>query len=269
MQRLREVPWGALRKDVVLPAIGRVLDGAPAEREVDRALRANRALSRDERAAAVEAIFGVALWRRRLSWHASGSQDPAVLLLCLLRDLAGLPDDQAAALAGAAPPPRRSGTPLSPGDRWSLPQWLEAHLVAELGEEGTEAFCEAVSVPGPICLRANRLLCTREQLAARLAAEGIETLPGTLAPDALRAQGRSPNLFGSQAWRDGLFEPQDEGSQLVGLLVEPAAGDTVLDLCAGAGGKSLALAALGADVQAWDVRPAALVELRKRAARAN
>jgi 16S rRNA (cytosine967-C5)-methyltransferase len=268
MHRLRELPWAALRRDVVLPAISRVLDGAAAEREVDRALRSHPGLSRDERTAAVEAIFGVALWRRRLSWEASGSQDAAVLLLCLLRDLAGVPQPQAAALAGAPAPPRRSDAPLRLAERWSLPDWLEAHLAAELGG-AADAFCAAVAVPGPVCLRANRLLCTREELARRLAGEGIETRPGALAPDAVHVHARNPNLFGSRAWRDGLFEPQDEGSQLVGMLVEPVEGETVLDLCAGAGGKSLLLAAQGARVFAHDPDTARTARLRTRALRAH
>jgi 16S rRNA (cytosine967-C5)-methyltransferase len=251
LARLTEVPWKALRVDVALPAIARVLDGAPAEREVDRALRAHRELSRDQRTAAVEAIFGVALWRRRLAWHA-GSEAPADLLAALVRDLAG---------PSPAVPPRLA-------DRWSLPDWLEAHLERELGA-GADAFCEAIAVPGPVCLRTNRLLCTRDELAARLASEGIATRPGQRSPDALIVETKNANLFGSQAWREGLFEPQDEGSQLVGQLVEAGPTDTVLDLCAGAGGKSLLLAAQGATVLAHDTDATRLDRLRTRAARAR
>jgi 16S rRNA (cytosine967-C5)-methyltransferase len=251
MARLNEIPWSALRADVALPAIERVLEGASAEREVDRALRAHRELSRDERTAAVEAIFGVALWRRRLAWHA-GSWAPPDLLAALVRDLAG-------------PAP---AVPARLADRWSLPDWLEAHLERELGAEA-DAFCEAISVPGPVCLRANRLLCTREELSGRLAGEGIATRPGQRSPDALVVETKNANLFGSQAWRDGLFEPQDEGSQLVGQLVAARPGDTVLDLCAGAGGKSLLLAAQGATVLAHDVDAARLGRMRTRATRAR
>lgn len=271
--RLADIPWSALRAGVALPAIARVLEGAAAEREVDRALRSHRGLSRDERTAAVEAIFGVALWRRRLAWHAGllswQAGDGALLLTCLLRDLAAVPEAQARAwtgVSGTPPPPRP--TPERLADRWSLPDWLEAHLERELGHDA-EAFCAAISVPGPVCLRANRLLCTRDELGARLRDEGIATRPGRRSPDALIVETRNANLFGCQAWRDGLFEPQDEGSQLLGQLVDAQPGDTVLDLCAGAGGKSLLLAAQGATVFAHDVDRGRLSRLKTRALRAR
>lgn len=270
VERLRKITWDALRADVALPAIARVLDGAPAEREVDRALRGSPDLTADARAALVEAIFGVSLWRRRLAWETgtSGKGEPALLLASLLRDLAGVPESRALALAGLSAAPANPVPATRLAERWSLPDWLEALLVLELAE-GADAFCAAIAVPGPICLRANRLLCTREQLAAQLAREGIATAPAARAPDALFVTTPRPNLFGAQAWREGLFEPQDEGSQLLGLLVGARPGETVLDLCAGAGGKSLLLAAQGARVLAHDVDRERLERLRARATRAR
>ena len=267
MDRLRQVPWDALRAGVAVPAIASVLEGVPAEREVDRVLRRNRGLSRDERTALVEAVFGVSLWRRRLRWE-TGACSPAVLLASLLRDLAGVSEARAQALTGAAQAPRRDGAPERLADRWSLPDWLEAHLISELGE-AAEAFCAAIAAPGPVCLRANRLLCTRDQLAARLLDEGVETAPTPRAPDGMFVRTSRANLFGTRAWREGLFEPQDEGSQLLGNLVEPLPGETVLDLCAGAGGKSLLLAAQGARVLAHDVDGERLERLRARSRRAR
>jgi 16S rRNA (cytosine967-C5)-methyltransferase len=270
VERLQEVPWDALRADVALPAIARALEGSPAEREVDRALRAHRDLTTDQRRAAVEAIFGVALWRRRLAWETgtASAPDPATLLASLLRDLAGVPEHRAISLTGLAMAPSKQPPPMRLADRWSLPDWLEAHLLSELGN-GAADFCAAVAVPGPVCLRANRLLCTRDALALRLADEGIATATATRAPDALRVTTPRPNLFGTRAWREGLFEPQDEGSQLLGLLVGAQPGETVLDLCAGVGGKSLLLAAQGARVLAYDVDRERLERLRARAARAR
>jgi 16S rRNA (cytosine967-C5)-methyltransferase len=276
LARLREVPWDALRADLAVPAIRRVLAGEAAEREVDRTLRAGRDLSREERAALVEAIFGVALWRRRLAWHAGDSDIPLILLACLLRDLAGLDESRALALTGLPAAKKnnyffsgaRSGEPGRLADRWSLPDWLETTLERELGARA-EAFCAAVAEPGPVCLRANRLRCTRVELADRLARDGIETMPARRAPDGLVVTTPRPNLLGSECWRDGWFEPQDEGSQLVGLLVAPRPGEAVLDLCAGAGGKSLLLAAEGREVYAYDPDAERLDRLKARAARAG
>jgi 16S rRNA (cytosine967-C5)-methyltransferase len=246
--RLRGVPWGALPREVALDAVARVLEGAAAEREIDRALRAHRGFSREERGALAEAVFGVGLWRRRLSWHAGGATAPAALLDALTR---GMPEPGPSRLA----------------DFWSLPDWLEAHLLDELGVSQAEQFCAAIAVPGPICLRANRLVCTREALAERLAQSGLATRPSSLTPDALFVETRPANLFGLDAWREGWFEPQDEGSQAMMALVGGAS--EVLDLCAGAGGKSLQLAAGGARVLAYDVDVGKLARLRTRAARAR
>jgi 16S rRNA (cytosine967-C5)-methyltransferase len=270
MERLRHIPWEALPAEVALPAIARVLAGSAAEREVDRALRARPDLTPGQRTAAVEAIFGVALWRRRLAWETCSGNAPqaAVLLASLLRDLAQVPEPRAVALAGLSRAPPRQAPPQRLADRWSLPDWLEAHLITEMGDSA-EAFCAAIAVPGPVCLRANRLLCTRDDLAARLAQEGISTAPAPRAPDALHVTSPRPNLFGAQAWREGLFEPQDEGSQLLALLVGAEPGETILDLCAGAGGKSLLLAARRAHVLAYDVHRERLDRLRTRAARAR
>src|SRR6185295_20315370 len=147
MERLRQISWDALRAEVALPAIASILRGTPAEREVERTLRAHRGLRREERRAAVEAMFGVALWRRRLRWEA-GSDAPPMLLASLLRDLAGVEESRAVALSGAPLAPRRAtAPPPTVADRWSLPDWLEQHLLSELGSEA-EAFCAAIAVPG-------------------------------------------------------------------------------------------------------------------------
>jgi 16S rRNA (cytosine967-C5)-methyltransferase len=285
--RLRTLPWEALRLDLALPAIERVLAGDAAEREIDRTLRRARGLSADERTALVETIFGVALWRRRLAIHA-GSSEPRLLVFALLRDLAFVEEELAAALSGlAAPganpagqqgarswigalPPRRPAPPLL-ADRWSLPDWIEAAIVRAYGSEAP-AFAEAICSPGPVCLRANSLRCTREELAASLAAEGVATRATALAPHGLIVITPRPNLFGLEAWRGGLFEPQDEGSQLLGVLVDAGPGETLLDFCAGAGGKALLLAAElqneGA-VIAHDIDRGRLERLRARAYRAG
>lgn len=95
--------------------------------------------------------------------------------------------------------------------------------------------------PAPLDLRVNLLRGTREQASASLAGEGIETEPTTLSPWGLRARGRQ-NVTATEAFKTGLVEIQDEGSQLVARALDVAPEMRVLDYCAGAGGKTLALA---------------------------
>jgi 16S rRNA (cytosine967-C5)-methyltransferase len=128
------------------------------------------------------------------------------------------------------------------------------------------AFALASNTRAPMVLRANRARIDRAALAERLASRGIETTPSPVAPDALRVVGRA-NVEGTPEFQAGLVEVQDDASQAVAALVP--AGESVLDFCAGAGGKSLALAAAGCRVTAADIRAPALAELRRRAGRAR
>nr|WP_227027068.1 RsmB/NOP family class I SAM-dependent RNA methyltransferase [Corallococcus soli] len=254
-------------------ALARILSGDPAERVLDRTLRAHRELSRDGRQALKEAVFNVGLWRRRLAFLlGTGDASPPALLFALLHGLGGVPAPEAASWAGLeAPVPLRTGEPPSLALRASLPDWLADHLTQELGPEA-EDFCAHLNVPGPITLRVNPARISREALAARLASEGVSTRPGSWSPLALQVEGPRPNLYGLASLREGLFEVQDEGSQLLGLLVEARPGETVLDLCAGAGGKTLQLGAAMADsgrLLAYDPDPERLDRLQQRASRAG
>jgi 16S rRNA (cytosine967-C5)-methyltransferase len=285
-RRLRSIPWHALaglgpHLDAPLAevlaapacAAGEV-EAAPAsaERVLDRFLRARRGLGNDARRACAEAIFGVALWRRRLSWHlgddaaapaALARHPPRRLLAALLRDLAGFADG-APLLDAALPPPRPPPPDLA--RRCSLPDWLAGELARAAGPGAALELAAALNVPGPVSLRVNGARATPERLVARLAAEGIATRPARFT--GLRVVGRA-NLYASGALREGLFEVQDEGSQLAGAILGAARADRVLDLCAGAGGKSLQLAAGGARVHACDPDARRLARLAARAARAG
>jgi 16S rRNA (cytosine967-C5)-methyltransferase len=253
--------------------VARILSGTPAERVVDRTLRDHRDLSREQRQALVEALFNVGLWRRRLG-HLLGREDasPALLLYALLHGLAGVPAAEAAALAGVeAPPALDTRAPPSLALRHSLPDWLAEHYARELGPEA-EDFCAHLNVPGPITLRVNSLRTDRETLADRLRAEGVSTRPGPWSPLALHVEGPRPNIYGLASYREGLFEVQDEGSQLLGLLVEARPEETVLDLCAGAGGKTLLLGAAMANsgrVFAYDPDAERLRRLERRCVQAG
>ncbi|QAT83451.1 RsmB/NOP family methyltransferase [Corallococcus coralloides] len=254
-------------------ALARVLSGDPAERVLDRTLRAHRDLSREGRQALKEAVFNVGLWRRRLGFLLdSADPSPSQLLFALLHGLVGVPAADAASWAGLeAPVPLRTGTPPSLALRASLPDWLADHFARELGTEA-EDFCAHLNVPGPITLRVNPARISREALASRLASEGVSTRPGAWSPLALHVDGPRPNLYALPSLREGLFEVQDEGSQLLGLLLEARPGETVLDLCAGAGGKTLQLGAAMKDsgrLLAYDPDAERLDRLQQRASRAG
>ena len=284
-ERLAAVPWGALegRAATVCDAIARTLAGEAAERCVERALRANRELDRDGRRAFAEAIFGVSLWRRRLA-----GADAGAALFTFLRDVAGLDEVAAARLAGlsggtrsspglapsfgrAAPLPAKVGRATNFAERWSFPDWIAASFERDFGP-AAEALAEALASPGPIFVRANALLTDRAALLRELAAEGVATRPTRFAPDGLVLETERPNVLGLAAHRAGRFEVQDEASQLVAALVGARPGETVLDLCAGAGGKTLALAAAmrnAGRLVAHDVDGDKLARLAIRARRAG
>ena len=122
-----------------------------------------------------------------------------------------------------------------------LPEWLEPHLDRVFGA-GLEHEMAALNAPAPIDLRINLLKADRETVRRALAAEGVAAEPTPWSPLGLRLAARAP-LSGLRAFKDGLFDVQDEGSQLAALLAGARPGMRVVDFCAGAGGKTLALAA--------------------------
>jgi 16S rRNA (cytosine967-C5)-methyltransferase len=153
----------------------------------------------------------------------------------------------------------------------SLPDWLARRFVAQFGEVEATALAAALNERAPLTVRANRLKTTREALAEKLTAEGITTRPTPHAADGLILDTRV-NAFGLAAFQEGLFEVQDEASQLVAEVTAPPPRGLVIDACAGAGGKTLALGALmGARgrLLALDVAERKLEELRRRARRAG
>lgn len=208
--------------------------------------------------AAIASLVYDALRRKASSTHVMGSDAPRALVLGMLARLRGLGLEEIAALFSGehhAPPPLESeeidrlvALSLADAPDWvraDVPDWL---WPAFAGGFGTDAVAEGEALAGraPIDIRANRLKTTRDALLAELDHAAPET--GAWSPDALRfhpgPDGRGPSLQAEAAFFAGGFEIQDEGSQLVTLLSGAQPGQTVIDLCAGAGGKTLALAAL-------------------------
>jgi 16S rRNA (cytosine967-C5)-methyltransferase len=270
--RLSTVPWDALSDVPLGEPLTSILQGQPAERVLDRFLRQTSPPA-DARRAIVESLFGVGLWRRRLERRvvsAGGGAQAKSLFFAFLVDIAGVEPSRAGLIAGAECP--LSSDSLDFADEHSLPDWLADEIRAcTANVSDAEALAQALNLPGPVCLRANTLLTSRDELAVRLAHEGMRVTPTAHSPLGLVAVER-PNILASPAYREGLFEVQDEGSQLVGLLAGAKAGERVLDACAGAGGKTLLLAAaVGGNgrVHAFDPDPQRLRRLEQRRDRAR
>ncbi len=154
--------------------------------------------------------------------------------------------------------------------RLEVPDWLLPLLEAQFGA-ALSAELAALAEPAPLDLRVNLLRTPREAARAALAAEGIEGAPTRLSPWGLRVAGRRP-VTSSTAFRAGLVEIQDEGSQLIALLADARPGMRVADLCAGAGGKTLAMAMTMANtghILACDVSAARLDSAVRRLRRAG
>ena len=125
--------------------------------------------------------------------------------------------------------------------RLNVQEWVAPHLIEAYGESWGREIA-ALEVPPPVDLRVNQLKATIEQAQAALAREGIDTEPMRYAPYGLRLK-RRLSVVSGEAFQNGLVEIQDEGSQLVAALVDAKPGMQVADYCAGAGGKTLAMAA--------------------------
>lgn len=122
------------------------------------------------------------------------------------------------------------------------PEWAEGGLRTRFGEDFAREMT-ALLTTAPLDLRINHLRTTRSETLAALQAAGLTAQECAYSPFGIRVEKR-PDLNRIPLLKDGRVEIQDEGSQLVSLLVDPRPGDRVIDFCAGAGGKTLALAAL-------------------------
>ncbi len=206
----------------------------------------------DARYAALRCLNGEEV-ARVIAEHAC-DESLARRLFKLRRDLpADLPIERRVALTG------------------SLPDHLARRLIDDLGEEDALGFAESSQQRAPLTLRANTLRATRDELRQALSHEGIDTFPTPVAPDGLIARGH-PRLTATRAFEEGLCEIQDEGSQLLAHLVDAQPGECVVDTCAGAGGKTLSLAAQmkgQGTLWAFDVQASRLKTLVQRARRAS
>lgn len=259
--------------------------GRPADRTIGQYLKTRRFIGGSDRRAITARVYEVLRRRGSLAWRlgeVGASDAPVLLVAAALKDDLGGADAAAALFDGS----RYGPAPLSAEEaraiadlpaedaampawaRLNYPEWLEPAIDARFGGD-REAEMAALNGPATLDLRVNVLKGDRDGVRAMLAEEGYESTETPFSPWGLRIAGRPP-VASHKAYREGLVEVQDEGAQLVALLTEPEG--VVVDYCAGAGGKTLALVAAMAGpgrLIACDTEAARLARMATRLSRAG
>ena len=276
----------------------------PADSTIDTFFRSHKYLGSHDRRFVAEAVYGLLRNKLRLETvldamtgrPPSASAETRSHLLCLLyliifgaetpallAEEIGAENDETLPLlnffneAKEVDARQEHGFHSAPEDahslsvKFSFPRWMVDSWLVMYGPAGTVQLCESLNSPPPLALRVNTIKTTVEQCQEALAKEGITTNRTKLSPFGLTVAKRM-NIFALESFQKGFFEVQDEGSQLLPLLLDPKPRSKVVDACAGAGGKSLAIAALMKNhgvVHALDINAFRLEELRKRIRRSG
>jgi 16S rRNA (cytosine967-C5)-methyltransferase len=247
---------------------------SPADRVVSDFFRAHRALGQRERHTLAETTYTVLRERllyQHLAQSGKGEMERRLAVLAwqgnegFLRAALSEPEQQWLAQVQAVD---RSALPEKL--RHNLPEWLADTLKAQLGDEFWP-LVESLNASAPLDLRVNTFKAKREEVASALADARIDAQPTPYSPWGLRVQGK-PALNKIEAFTRGDLEVQDEGSQLLALLTDPKRGEMVVDFCAGAGGKTLALGAAMRNtgrLYAFDTSGHRLAALKPRLARSG
>src|SRR5574340_1419595 len=233
---------------------------APADAVLSRHFREHPQLGAKERAFVAECAFGV-LRRKRLLEHFAGRATPRRLLLAWLVKLKGFGVRELEPFVSseerewlrqlkAAP-----AEPLPLAVEADFPDWLVHKLQQFMNDAEIMTLARGLQQPAPLDLRVNTLLAGRNEVLQALQSEGMDAQATPWSPMGIRLKDK-PALNKHALFLSGKFEVQDEGSQLLGLLLAPKRNDMVVDFCAGAGGKTLMLGALmnsQGRLYAWDV----------------
>ena len=263
---------------------------APADAVVTRYFRQCRYMGSGDRRIISGMVYQILRRYEELAWYLAGVPPHKtgwcrLLVLAYAHKIQNLSIPQIQALCRKEEPKNKQGK--NPGDQFNLdplstldhmflremgrlkleaaplsvhlniPAWTLPRLEETFGDQLQDAL-HALNQPAPLDLRVNTLKTTREAVLRRLHAEGFEATPTPWSPLGIRLAERRP-LSGHDLWKKGDIEVQDEGSQLLALLVDAQPGMAVMDFCAGAGGKTLAMAAtmqnrgriVATDVATW------------------
>ncbi len=283
--------------------------GAFAERELDEGLRSGKLEDPRDRRLLTEIVYGTLRMRGRLDWIIDSLYPPGsaaldadirntlrtglyqLFFLDRVPEYAVVSEAVAiakktrmaaaalvnAVLRNAVRARREIAYPDPDGDPvghlsvfHSHPRWLVERLIAVMGVPEATAFCKADNEIPPLTVRVNSLKADRRAVEEELRKLGLASRPTTLSPDGLDIHGNADALWKTACFREGRIQIQDEGSQLISHIAGPIPGDSVLDLCAGTGGKTHHLAQLMRNrgrIVACDISAEKIQALRENAAR--
>lgn len=241
-----------------------------ADKAIEKVFRQNPKWGARDRRFVAETIYDIVRWYRLFSTVADSRDFWKILAAwCVWKDI-DLPSWPEMAIDTHRV---RKNFQLAQGNRVvaeSIPDWLDELGQAELSDWWPREL-HALNGEATVVLRANTLKASRQQLQERLADDEIFTRSSSDFPDALELEERQ-NVFSHEAFKEGWFEVQDAGSQLIAPFLQVEPGQRVIDACAGAGGKTLHLASLMKNkgrIIAMDTEEWKLEELKKRARRAG
>ncbi|MFV3075622.1 RsmB/NOP family class I SAM-dependent RNA methyltransferase [Niveispirillum fermenti] len=282
----------AARLATAIDLLAEVMDTPrPADAVTSAFFRARRFIGAKDRGEIAALVYGVMRHWARLHWwleRVNHMPDPRALVIadCILSG--GRTADSVAGLFNGA---KFAPAPLSDRERKliraldthtldhpsqdevvraEVPDWAEPAMRATFGDRFL-AEASAMLGEAPLDLRVNPVKATRDEALKALADAGIKATPTSLSPVGLRLAGRAP-IMALDAYKSGMIEIQDEGSQLVAFMADARPGMQVVDFCAGAGGKTLAIAAMMDNkgrVVATDVLEGRLIRAKERFRRAG
>jgi len=268
---------GRAQLDAIVHALTVVLPArAPADTQLRQFFRDNKNLGGRDRALIADTVYA-ALRRRRLLEKVTPRATPREIALATLVKLQGvglgqiessLRDGEKEWLT-ALKAQNLDEQPLEV--RVDLPDWVIERLRPAMKDEEILALGRSLQQPAPLDLRVNTLKAPREGVLDRLDHDEIAAQPTKFSPFGVRLR-EKPALNQHPMFLDGAVEVQDEGSQLLGMLMEPRRGEMVVDFCAGAGGKTLQMgAAMGSSgrLYAFDVSDKRLANLGPRLKRSG
>jgi 16S rRNA (cytosine967-C5)-methyltransferase len=246
---------------------------APADVTLSRYFKDHPRLGGRERGAIAECIYSILRNKTFFTDFAGGATMRRLTILGMaealgIDALGGLSDDETAFLTRIQEIDRNL---LPPKQHANLPDWLYDKFIAQYGEEETLQLAAVLNTPAPLDLRVNTLKSDRDKVVAELAQAPIIAEPTPYSATGLRIR-KKPTLQNLPLFKEGAIEVQDEGSQVLAQLLGARRGEMVVDFCAGAGGKTLAIGAIMRNtgrLYAFDVSEKRLTKLKPRLARSG